>query len=1190
MTSRKLAEDDVEQAALEWFEALGYEILHGPDIAPGEPIAERPSFEDVVLVERLRRAIQAINPNASPDAREEAVRKVLTLDAPSLLQRNQIFHRLLTDGVEVPVHDRTGPRTELIALMDFQDPSNNDWLVVNQFTVIENHKNRRPDLVVFINGLPIAVLELKDATDENATIWSAFNQLQTYKSEIPSLLAFNELLVVSDGIGARIGSLSADKERFAPWRTIKDEKPASEKLLQLQVVIQGVFEKSRCLDILHHFSTFLEIDGQLTKILAGYHQFHAVNRAVEATLKASKSGGDRRAGVVWHTQGSGKSLTMAFYAGRVILHPAMENPTLVVLTDRNDLDEQLFGTFASARGLLRQAPRRVSSRTELRESLQVASGGIIFTTIQKFFPEEKLDTHPLLSDRRNIIVIADEAHRSQYDFVKGFARHMRDALPKASFIGFTGTPIELSDKNTRAVFGDYVSVYDIQRAVKDGATVPIYYESRLARIAIKKSELPKLDPDFEEATEHEETERKERLKTKWAALEALVGAKRRVDLIARDIVEHFEKRLEAMDGKAMIVCMSRRICVELYEALVKLRPEWHGADDESGALKIVMTGSATDPVAWQQHIRSKEKRERLADRFKKSKDPFKIVIVRDMWLTGFDAPCLSTMYLDKPMRGHGLMQAIARVNRVFKDKPGGLVVDYLGLADSLRQALAAYTESGGEGKTALDQEEAVAVMLEKYEVVEGLFHGFDYSAWVKGTAADRLALLPPAQDHILGHEDGKARLLASVTDLSKAFALAVPHEKSLEIRDDVAFFQSVRAVLAKSSRTEERDPADLDHAIRQIISKAVVAEGVLDIFSGAGLKRPDISILSEEFLAEVRGLPQRNLAVELLQKLLKDEIRIRSKKNLIQSRSFAEMLEKALGAYGRRAIETAKVIEALIELARKLRSAEEKGKELGLSSDENAFYDALAANKSAREVLGDEKLGFLARELVRVVKKNTTIDWAVKESVRAGLRLLIRKLLNKYGYPPDLQKAAVETVLQQAELLSADWESNPEAAPEPFRRLSAADAKPYVNCIPLYSLKAAAGGFGPSQEIEAEAWVDIEGVKPAKGLFVAQVVGESMNRRIPSGAYCVFRSPVEGSRQGRVVLVQHRDIRDPDHGGSYTVKVYESSKAVSKQGEWRHEQIRLMPNSMRPEYVPIEVTAESAKDIRVLAEMTEVLK
>jgi type I restriction enzyme, R subunit len=1189
MTSRNLAEDDVENAALEWFGKLGYDVAHGPNLAPGEPASERASFQDVVLVDRLRRAIERINPKASTDAREEALRKVLILDAPSLLQRNQIFHRLLTDGVEVPVHDRKGSRTELIALVDFENPDGNDWLVVNQYTVVENHKNRRPDLVIFINGLPLAVIELKDATDENATIWSAFNQLQTYKSEIPSLLAYNELLVVSDGLGARIGSLSADKERFAPWRTIKDEKPASDKLLQLQVLIQGVFEKRRCLDVLRHFSAFLEVDGQLIKILAGYHQFHAVNRAIDATLKASKSGGDRRAGVVWHTQGSGKSLTMAFYAGRAILHPEMENPTLVVLTDRNDLDEQLFSTFASARGLLRQAPRRVSSRAELREALQVASGGIIFTTIQKFFPDEKFDTHPLLSERRNIIVIADEAHRSQYDFVKGFAKHLRDALPKASFIGFTGTPIELSDKNTRAVFGDYVSVYDIQRAVADQATVPIYYESRLAKIALNKSEMPKLDPDFEEATEHEETERKEKLKTKWAALEALVGAKHRVELIAKDIVEHFGKRLEAMDGKAMIVCMSRRICVELYEALVKLRPEWHTTDDTTGALKIVMTGSATDPVHWQPHIRSKDKRDKLAKRFKKAADPFKIVIVRDMWLTGFDAPCLSTMYIDKPMRGHGLMQAIARVNRVFKDKPGGLVVDYLGLADSLRQALAAYTESGGKGKTALDQEEAVAVMLEKYEVVEALFHGFDYSIWAKGKAADRLALLPPAQDHILGLEDGKARLLAAVTELSQAFALAVPHEKSLEIRDDVAFFQAVRAALAKSSRDTERDPADVDHAVRQIVSKAVVAEGVVDIFSGAGLKRPDISILSDEFLAEVRGLPHRNLAVELLQKLLKDEIKRRSKKNLIQSRSFAEMLQKAVGAYTNRAIETAKVIEALIELARKMRSAQEKGQELGLSSDEAAFYDALAVNQSARDVLGDEKLGFLARELVRVVKKNTTIDWAVKESVRAGLRLHIRKLLNKYGYPPDLQKAAVETVLQQAELLSTEWEENPEPAVEPFRRLSPSETKPYVNSMPLYSLKVAAGGFGAAQEVEAEAWVAVEGIKPSKGLFVAQVVGESMNRRIPNGAYCVFRAPVEGSRQGRIVLVQHRDIRDPDHGGSFTVKVYESSKEPVSPGEWRHVLITLKPDSTQAEYGPIEIQPGTSEEVRVVAQLVEVL-
>jgi type I restriction enzyme R subunit len=778
--------------------------------------------------------------------------------------------------------------------------------------------------------------------------------------------------------------------------------------------------------------------------MAGYHQFHAVQVAVGETLRAAqlqrgaqqlqagqgryeaggKPGGqpgDRRVGVVWHTQGSGKSLTMAFYAGRIIREPAMENPTLVVLTDRNDLDDQLFGTFSRCRDLLRQPPVQAGSRAHLRELLNVAAGGVVFTTIHKFFPEEKGDRHPMLSDRRNIVVIADEAHRSQYDFIDGYARHMRDALPHASFIGFTGTPIELTDANTRAVFGDYISVYDIQRAVQDGATVPIYYESRLARLALDEAERPKIDPGFEEATEGEEVERKEKLKTRWAQLEAVVGAERRLELLASDIVEHFEKRLEALDGKAMIVCMSRRICVELYREIVKLRPGWDGTDDERGALKVVMTGSASDPANWQPHIRSKPRREALANRFRDPKDPFKVVLVRDMWLTGFDAPSLHTMYIDKPMRGHGLMQAITRVNRVFRDKPGGLVVDYLGLAQELKQALATYTESGGTGRTALDQDEAVAVMLEKYEVCCGLFHGFDWSKWTTGTPQQRLGLLPLAQEHILAQENGKERCVGAVRELSLAFALAVPHSEALRIRDDVAFFQAVRAVLAKRAPGDRRPEEDIEHAVRQIISRAVAPEGVIDIFAAAGLAKPDISILSEEFLAEVRGMPQRNLAVELLAKLLQGELATRRRKNVVQARSFAEMLEQTIRRYQNRAIEAAQVIEELIGLAREMREAHARGRALRLSEDELAFYDALETNDSAVKVLGDETLRTIAQELVKTVRANVTIDWTLRENVRAQLRVLVKRILRRYGYPPDKQEKATATVLEQAALLSAEW-------------------------------------------------------------------------------------------------------------------------------------------------------------------------
>jgi type I restriction enzyme R subunit len=778
-------------------------------------------------------------------------------------------------------------------------------------------------------------------------------------------------------------------------------------MAELQVGLEGVFEKRRFLDLVRHFIVFEDLGGgKLVKKMAGYHQFHAVNVALEETLRASipepsgpgaaeegghyESGavagggakGDRRVGVVWHTQGSGKSLTMAFYAGRAILAPEMANPTIVVLTDRNDLDDQLFGTFARCRELLRQPPVQAAHRADLRAKLSVAAGGVVFTTIQKFLPE-KGDRHPVLSERRNIVVIADEAHRSQYDFIDGFARHMRDALPNASFIGFTGTPIEKTDANTRAVFGDYISVYDIQRAVADGATVPIYYESRLAKLALKESEKPKIDPEFEEATEGEEVERKEKLKSKWAQLEAVVGSESRIKLIARDLVDHFENRLAAMDGKGMVVVMSRRIAVALYNEIARLRPDWHSDADEQGAMKIVMTGSASDPVEWQGHIRNKPRREKLAERFRNPADPFKLVIVRDMWLTGFDAPSLSTMYVDKPMRGHGLMQAIARVNRVFRDKPGGLVVDYLGLADELKQALATYTEAGGTGRTALPQDEAVALMLEKHEVCAGLFHGFDWSAWVTGTSAQRLTLLPAAQEHILAQDDGKNRLLQAVKELSQAFALAVPHEEALRIRDDVGFFQAVRAVLAKGGTAERKSDEELDHAIRQIISKAMVSEEVVDIFAAAGLKKPDISILSDEFLAE--------------------------------------MLEQSLRRYQNRAIETAKVIEELIQLAKDMRAADARGEKLGLDAAELAFYDALETNDSAVKVLGDETLRTIARELVATVKKNVTIDWTQRENVQANLRVLVKRVLRKHGYPPDKQEKATQTVLEQAAVLSEGW-------------------------------------------------------------------------------------------------------------------------------------------------------------------------
>ena len=1044
MTS--FTESEVEAAALEWLAALGWNVAHGPDIAPDAAGSERSDYTNVVLERRLRDALNRLNPALPHEALDDAFHKLTRPAGSTLEARNRAVHRMLVDGVTVEYRTAGGAlRGAQVSVLDCEDPANNDWLAVNQFTVVEGENERRPDVVLFVNGLPLGLIELKNPADEKATVWTAWQQIQTYKAELSNLFAFNAALIASDGVEARMGTLTAGREWFKPWRTVTGETLASAHLPQLQVMLEGMCDRRRFLTLVRDFIVFEDDGGgKLAKKMAGYHQFHAVRTAVSETLRAAwlrrhgreghepggryESGrqpggaaGDRRIGVVWHTQGSGKSLTMAFYAGRIIREPTMENPTIVLLTDRNDLDDQLFGTFSRCQDLLRQPPVQAANRADLRAKLAVESGGVVFTTIQKFLPEEKGDRMPELSRRRNIVVIADEAHRSQYDFIDGYARHMRDALPNASFIGFTGTPIELEDANTRAVFGDYISVYDIERSVEDRATVPIYYESRLAKLALDEDERPKIDSEFEEVTEGEEVERREKLKTKWAQLEAVAGAGPRLRLIARDIVSHFDRRTEAMDGKAMIVCMSRRICVDLHRELTRLRPDWRHEDDDKGRIKVVMTGSATDPPGWQPHIRNKTRREMLAKRFRDPGDSLRIVLVRDMWLTGFDAPSLHTMYVDKPMRGHGLMQAVARVNRVFRDKPGGLIVDYLGLAHELKRALATYTESGGTGRTTVDQSEAVTVMLEKYEVCRGLLHGFDFSAWADGTPAERVSLLPGAQEHILAQEDGKERCLRAVRELSQAFALAVPHEEAIRIRDDVAFLQAVRSVLAKRAAGEARPEEELDYAIRQIVSRAVASEGVVDIFAAAGLEKPDISILSEEFLAEVRGMRQRNLAVELLQKLLKGELAVRKRKNVVQARSFADMLERTVRRYANRAIEAAQVIEELIQLARDLREANARGEALGLSEDELAFYDALETNDSAVQVLGDETLRDIARELVETVRNNVKIDWTLRENVRANLRRLVKRILRKHGYPPDKQEKATRTVLEQVEALSAGW-------------------------------------------------------------------------------------------------------------------------------------------------------------------------
>jgi type I restriction enzyme R subunit len=1050
-----LNESVVEDAAISWFAQIGYTVGHGPHLAPGEPGAERSSFADVILKGRLQDAIHRLNPSIPQEAQEDALRKVLRLEATTLDGSNRVFHKMLRDGVEVEYQRPDGSIAgDHVRLVDFSDPAANDWFVVNQFTVIESQHNRRPDVVVFLNGLPLAIIELKNAADADATIWSAYSQLQTYKKEIPSLFKYNELLIVSDGRYARIGSLTANQEWFKVWRTIDGEGDAPRASLELEVLIRGVFDKRRFLDLLQHFIVFEEDtdSDRLHKIIAGYHQFHAVNGAIEETVRASGmtkdletaelpigeywagrmhggKPGDRRAGVVWHTQGSGKSFSMLFYAARVVRHSAMQNPTLVVLTDRNDLDDQLFGQFQRCHELLNQMPVQAKDREDLRELLKVASGGVIFTTIQKFMPD-KGESMPSLSDRRNIVVIADEAHRSQYDLIDGLARNLRDALPNASFIGFTGTPIEQTDANTRAIFGDYISIYDIQRAVADGSTVPIYYESRIAKLGLNVAALPRLDQEFDEITEGEEQTSREKLKSKWAALEALVGDPKRIKLIAADLVEHFEKRQETNIGKAMVVCMSRRICVDLHNAIIALRPEWASADGDGAeaessktcVVKIVMTGSAEDGPDWQPHIRNKEKRRTLATRFKDAKDPFRIVIVRDMWLTGFDAPCLHTMYADKPMRGHGLMQAIARVNRVFRDKPGGLIVDYLGLADQLRDALATYTDSGGTGSPSIDMAQAIAVLLEKYQVACDILHGFDWSLWTTGTGTQKLSLIPAAQEHVLEQEDGKKRFIQVTTELSRAFALCAASDEATAIRDDVAFLQTVQAALNKQSSGSRKSPEDLDAAVRQLVSKAVVADGqIIDVFTAAGLKKPDLSILSDQFLAEVRGLKHKNVAAELLEKLLNDEIKVQSRRNLVQSQLFSDKLKKTLNAYHNRAIATHEVIEELIRLAKEMDAATKRGEELGLTDDEIAFYDALATNESAINAMGDDKLKVIAAELIKMVRKSVTIDWNLRDGARAKIRVIVKRILNKWGYPPDLQEEAVKTVLQQAELLCADW-------------------------------------------------------------------------------------------------------------------------------------------------------------------------
>jgi len=1041
-----ITENEIEEIALSYLQGLGYTYQLGTVISPDGEHPER-QYNEVVLVTRLRDAIDKLNPTLSQDAKEDALKKVLRTESPNALINNENFHRYLTDGVDVEMRTKSGIRGEKIYIVDFENPENNEFLAINQFTVVEGNQNKRPDIILFVNGLPLVVIELKNAVDENANLKSAFNQLQTYKQAIPSLFTYNSLLIISDGWDARCGTITSDYGRFMTWKTKDGQTTADHLQPQMEVMFHGMLNKHTLLDLIRQFIVFEKSDSKTLKKVAAYHQYYAVNKAVESTVTASGSNGDRRGGVIWHTQGSGKSLSMVFFSGKLIIEPRMENPTLVILTDRNDLDEQLHETFTNCQQLLRQEPQKAESRQDLRKLLKVASGGIVFTTIQKFMPMQSDIVQPennnvvnepsveyigadiqALSERKNIVVIADEAHRSQYDFIDGFAKHLRDALPNATFIGFTGTPIETTDKNTQAVFGNYVDIYDIQQAVNDKATVPIFYESRLAKVHFNEDEKVSLDEQFEELTEGEELSNRQQMRAKWTRLEAIVGNPNRLQKIAEDLVYHFEQRNAVLDGKAMIVCMSRRICVELYEAIIKIRPLWHSDDDDKGTIKVIMTGSSSDALNMQPHIRNKPSRKAIGDRLKNPNDPLKLVIVRDMWLTGFDAPCLHTLYVDKPMRGHNLMQAIARVNRVFTEgKEGGLVVDYLGIAQELKTALADYTASGGEGKPTLDQELAVAKMLELHEAIDYQLRHFDWRKFFTLTPEEKLKFIPVIVDYIFSQENGEQSFTENTKNLLKAFAISVPHERAMAIRDDVALFQAIKSRLVKISDRNEGGKTDeeMETAIKQIISEAITADNVIDIFDAAGLKKPNIEILDERFLQELKDLPQKNLAVELLKKLLKDEIKKRTKINLVESKKFSEMLEDAIKRYHNGMIDTVEFLEkVLIPFAQQMKEADQRGDKLGLDYREYAFYTALEINNSAVAVLGDDILKHIAQELLKTVRNSTTIDWTIKESVQSALRRNIRRILRLHGYPPDLQEKAVDTVITQAKMLAEDLVKN----------------------------------------------------------------------------------------------------------------------------------------------------------------------
>ena len=1062
----KLIESEIETLAVERLQALGFDYVYAPDIAPDSANPERESFVEVLLLNRLRNAVARINPTLPAAALDEAIKVVRRISSPQLLANNEAFHRLLTEGVNVSYQKDGNTRGDLVWLVDFANPDNNEFVVANQFTIIENNQNKRPDIILFVNGLPLVIIELKNAADENTTLASAYRQLETYKQTIPSLFTYNGFVVVSDGLEAKAGSISAGLSRFMAWKSADGKTDASHLVSQLETLINGMLNKATLLDLIRHFIVFEKSSkedaktGQISistvKKLAAYHQYYAVNAAVVSTLRATAEApgvaqtpasyglsdvrtqprGDRKAGVVWHTQGSGKSLSMVFYTGKIVL--VLDNPTILVITDRNDLDDQLFDTFAASSQLLRQEPKQVEDRQQLKELLKVASGGVIFTTIQKFQPEEG-NVYETLSERRNIVVIADEAHRTQYGFkaktvddkndagevigqkvMYGFAKYMRDALPFATYLGFTGTPIENTDINTPAVFGNYVDVYDIAQAVEDGATVRIYYESRLAKVQLS-DEGRKLVAELDEELDQEELTETQKAKTRWTQIEALIGSEKRIQNIAQDIVKHFEQRQEVFAGKGMIVSMSRRIAAALYAELIKIKPEWHSDDLSKGVIKVVMTASSSDGPQLAKHHTTKQQRRNLAERMKDPDDELKLVIVRDMWLTGFDAPSMHTLYIDKPMKGHNLMQAIARVNRVYKDKPGGLVVDYLGIAADLKQALSFYSDAGGKGDPALAQEQAIEMMLEKLEVVANMYHGFDYQDYFYADTSKKLSLILAAEEHILNIKDGKKRYINEVTMLSQTFAIAIPHEKAMDVKDEVAFFQAVKARLAKFDSTGEgRTDEAIETTIRQVIDQALVSEQVIDVFDAAGIKKPDISILSDEFLMELKNYEHKNIALEVLKKLLNEEIKVREKTNLIQSRSLMEMLQNSIKRYQNKIITAAELMDELIKVSKEIVHGDSEAERLKLSPLEFAFYTAVASNDSARELMQQDKLRELAVVLLQRVRENASIDWTIKESVKAKLKVIVKRTLRQFGYPPDMELLATETVLRQAELIASE--------------------------------------------------------------------------------------------------------------------------------------------------------------------------